>query len=61
MLRYIVAAVLVLVGVFWIGQGLGYIGGGAMSGQPIFAVIGAVLVVGGAFLAWRTRRAPAKA
>ena len=58
--RYIVAALLTLVGLVWIGQGLGYIGGGGMSGQPIFAVIGAVLVVGGVALAWTTRRAAAK-
>ena len=58
-LRYIVAAVLAAVGLVWIGQGLGYIGGSGMSGQPIFAVIGAVLVVAGAALAWTTRRSSA--
>ena len=58
--RYIVAALLALVGLIFIGQGLGYIGGSGMSNQPIWAVVGAVLVVGGAALAWTTRRAPAK-
>ncbi len=56
-LRYLVAVVLVLIGLVWIGQGLGYISGSGMSGQSIFALIGAVLVVGGAALAWRTRQA----
>ena len=54
--RYLVAVVLVLIGLVWIGQGLGYIAGSGMSGQPIFAMIGAGLVVGGAALAWWTRR-----
>ena len=58
--RYIVAGLLALVGLIFIGQGLGYIGGSGMSNQPIWAVIGAVLVVGGAALAWTTRREPAK-
>jgi len=54
--RYVVAVLLAMVGLVWIGQGLGYIGGSGMSGQPIFAVIGAVLVMAGAALAWTTRR-----
>lgn len=58
--RYIVAALLALVGLVWIGQGLGYIGGSGMSGQPIFAIIGAVLVVAGVALAWTTRRSAAR-
>jgi hypothetical protein len=32
--------VMVLVGVLWTGQGLGYIGGSAMSGQEVWAIIG---------------------
>ena len=56
-IRYIVAALLVLVGALWIGQGLNVIGGSGMSGQPIFAVFGALLVAGGVALAWSTRRA----
>jgi hypothetical protein len=56
MLRYAIAAVLVLVGLLWIGQGLGFIGGSFMSQQPVFAVLGAVLVVVGGALAWTTRR-----
>jgi len=54
--RYAVAAVLIVVGLVWIGQGMGMIGGSIMSGQPIYAVLGAVLVVAGGVLAWLTRR-----
>jgi hypothetical protein len=34
---------MVLVGALWTGQGLGYIGGSAMSGVEIWAVIGPLL------------------
>jgi hypothetical protein len=54
--RYVIAAVLVLAGLVWIGQGLGFIAGSAMSGQPLFALLGLALIAGGAALAWSTRR-----
>ena len=54
--RYALAAVLILVGLVWIGQGIGMIGGSSMSGQTIFAILGTALLVVGAALAWRTRR-----
>jgi hypothetical protein len=58
MVRFVVAALMLLVGLVWIGQGMGVIGGSAMSGQAIWAVIGAVLVAGAAGVAWtgRSRR-----
>ncbi len=56
MARYLVAAVLVLVGLIFIGQGLGYIRGSGMTDQPVWAVVGAVLVVGGGAIALSTRR-----
>ena len=42
--RLAIAALLALVGVVWIGQGLGLIGGSFMSGSPVWAIVGAVLV-----------------
>jgi len=55
--RYIFAALLALVGLIFIGQGLGYIGGSGMTGQPFWAVVGVVLLVVGAAFAWITYRA----
>jgi hypothetical protein len=46
-MRLVVAAVLLLVGVAWIGQGTGTVAGSAMSGQSIWALVGGVLVVAG--------------
>ena len=43
----IVAAVLIVIGAVWTLQGLGVIGGSAMSGNSMWAIIGPVLVVVG--------------
>ena len=43
--RFILALVMVLIGLVWIGQGLGFIGGSMMTGSPFWAVAGAVLLV----------------
>ncbi len=59
-LRVIIAILLVLVGLVWIGQGLGAIPGSAMTGQSIWAVIGTVLVLAGAWLGWSGIRASRK-
>jgi uncharacterized protein YjeT (DUF2065 family) len=47
-----VAAVLVVVGLVWIGQGLGYLGGSFMTDDPTWAVIGMVTVVAGLVLGY---------
>lgn len=54
--RLVVAVLLVAAGSVWIGQGLGYIPGSFMTGDPFWAAAGAVSVVLGAFLAWDTLR-----
>jgi hypothetical protein len=46
----IAGVVLVLVGAVWIGQGLNVIHGSGMSGQGVWAVIGAVFVLAGVAL-----------
>jgi len=40
----IVGVVLALVGLLWFLQGIGLIGGSFMTGQPVWAVIGLVLL-----------------
>ena len=55
--RYIAFGLIALVGLIFIGQGLGYIGGSGMTGQPFWAAVGAVMVVVAALFAWRTSRA----
>ena len=51
--------VLVLVGVLWTLQGLGKVGGSVMSGVTLWAIVGPVVALVGAYLLWRaSRRAP---
>lgn len=42
--------VFVVVGVIWLGQGVGFIGGSFMTGQAVWAIIGGVCILLGAFL-----------
>jgi hypothetical protein len=43
--RILLAVVLGLVGVVWLGQGLGYISGSPMTGSQFWATVGTLLVV----------------
>ena len=54
----IVISVLVgLLGLVWVGQGVGLIRGSFMTGDPKWAVIGAVLIVAAAAgVVWSLRR-----
>jgi hypothetical protein len=47
---FTIGGVLLIVGVIWLGQGIGVIGGSFMTGQAVWAVIGAICIAGGAFL-----------
>ena len=40
-------ALTAVVGVIWTLQGLGYVGGSAMTGETLWAVVGAVVMVAG--------------
>ena len=54
----ILSAAFVIAGAIFIGQGLGLLQGRSfMVGDRTWAVIGAVLVIAGAVLAWRFGRA----
>ena len=55
--RLAIAAVLGLAGLVWLGQGVGLIGGSVMSGNPVWAVVGGLLlVVAGGLLGRELRR-----
>ncbi len=55
----VIGALLFLAGILWTLQGLDIIGGSGMSGHAIWAVIGPIVAIIGAFLFVRTMRTPA--
>jgi hypothetical protein len=48
--RLVAGIVLCLVGAVWFGQGVGWIGGSFMSGEALWAVIGAFCIAFGVVL-----------
>lgn len=54
--RWPVIVALAAVGVVWLGQGIGVIGGSFMTGEPLWAIIGAVMLLGAGVLTVATRR-----
>lgn len=48
-----IGVLLVLIGALWTLQGLNYVGGSAMSGKTLWAIIGPIVVIVGAVLGWR--------
>jgi hypothetical protein len=57
----VVGILLVAVGAVWTLQGLGYVGGSAMSGVTLWAVVGPFVAVVGVLVAWwgwRRKTAP---
>ncbi|RNM11060.1 hypothetical protein [Nocardioides pocheonensis] len=44
--------VLVLVGLVWTAQGIGWLGGSPMTGKTLWAVLGPLLALAGAALAY---------
>lgn len=43
--------VVVVIGLLWTAQGVGWVGGSAMSGETLWAVVGPVVALAGAALA----------
>ena len=58
-LKIIGGVVLVLLGLVWIGQGINLLPGSFMSGQAMWAIIGVVVAVAGAWLLWSATRSSA--
>lgn len=57
----VLGALLALVGIIWILQGINVLLGSLMSGQPLYAVLGVVVgVIGVALLVFANRRYKAK-
>jgi hypothetical protein len=54
--RSIVGVILCIVGGIWFGQGVGWIGGSFMSGEAVWAVIGAIAIAFGVTLLRAPRR-----
>ncbi len=52
----VLGGVLVLIGLLWTGQGLGWIGGSPMTGVTLWAVVGPVVALVGVALAVRGGR-----
>jgi len=55
-IRLILAAILALVGSVFALQGVGVLPGSVMTGDPKWAAIGTLMVMGAALLAWSAYR-----
>ncbi|NAZ83910.1 hypothetical protein GTR02_19035 [Kineococcus sp. R8] len=56
----VLGVVLALLGVLWFLQGVGVLGGSAMSGNTTWAVVGPIVAIVGIALAVASRRRPAR-
>jgi hypothetical protein len=56
-IRVVIGVVFLLVGGVWIGQGVGWIHGSFMTGDAVWAIIGAVAVAIGIWLVSSAARA----
>ena len=55
--RWIIAAILVVVGAVWIGQGLGLIRGSSLMIDDVrWAIIGVGMIMGGLVIGWTAFR-----
>ena len=54
--RFWIGIALVVIGGVWFGQGVGWIGGSAMTGDALWAVLGPLVALAGFGLAVRAAR-----
>ncbi len=54
----VIGGILVVIGLIWFFQGIGVLGGSAMSGVVLWAVIGPIVAIAGVALILRGRRKP---
>jgi uncharacterized membrane protein len=55
-LKLVGGVLLVLLGLVWIGQGINLLPGSVMSGQSMWAIIGVIVALVGAWLLWSVAR-----
>lgn len=53
--RLYVGLAVVVVGLIWTGQGLGWIGGSFMTGQTLWVIVGPLVALGGVLFVLRGR------
>jgi len=58
--RVVVAALLFVLGAVWIGQGIGVVHGSFMTGEAIWAVIGAIVILFAVSIVWGALRERAR-
>lgn len=51
--RYLIAALMLLLGGIWVGQGLGVIRGSFMTGSPFWGTVGVLVIAGAVWLVVR--------
>jgi len=56
--RLYIGLAVIVVGLIWTGQGLGWIGGSFMTGEAVWVLVGPLVAVAGALLVARSRRGP---
>ncbi len=57
-MRWAIGGVLIMIGVVWFMLGAGIVGGSVMTGQTIWAVVGAVLGITGLWIVTRKPKPP---
>lgn len=56
MVLLVVGVILIAIGALWTLQGVGVVGGSAMSGVTLWAIVGPAVALGGILLVVRSRR-----
>lgn len=56
--KFAIGALLVIIGALWTLQGLGFVGGSAMTGVTLWAVLGPIVAVVGLFFMLRAQHPP---
>ncbi|HEX5316643.1 MAG TPA: hypothetical protein VFX22_08330 [Candidatus Kapabacteria bacterium] len=55
---FVIAILIALVGIVWLGQGIGLIRGSFMTGEARWAIIGGIMIVVAAGIFWFALRRP---